>query len=154
MAATVALSEFFCLSSALFRWCGVSEITIHSLRSNWPGARREGGSVSAAILDRLSNEAPGQFQRNPEGGLSFGRRRCCSLLTDPLRDRLWCPCGSTSRLASAQNPVPRMYSYFGDTTLARRNLSRIDAVADGERGRLDRCRRRPADAPAAIAFGH
>src|SRR2546425_2367681 len=72
MAATVALSEFFCLSSALFRWCGVSEITIHSLRSNWPGARREGGSVSPAILDRLSNEAPGQFQRNPKGGCLLG----------------------------------------------------------------------------------
>src|SRR5437660_11927946 len=69
-------------------WCGVSEITIHSLRSNWPGARREGGSVSAVILDRLSNEAPGQFQRNPKGGMSFGRRCCCSLLTDPLRDML------------------------------------------------------------------
>src|SRR5207245_3048235 len=55
----------------------------------------------------------------PEGGLSFGRRRRCSLLTDPLRDMLWCPCGRTSRLASAQNPLPRMYSYFGDTTLAR-----------------------------------
>src|SRR5207245_8791795 len=95
---------------------------IHSLRSNWPGARREGGSVSAAILDRLSNEASGQFQRNPKGGMSFGRRRCCSLLTDPLRDRLWWPCGSTSRLASAQNPLPRMYSYFGDTTLAPRPI--------------------------------
>src|SRR6059036_1162266 len=103
------------LSAAIY--CGVSEITIHSLRSNWPGPRREGVSVSAAILDRLSNEAPGQFQRNPEGGLSFGRRRCCSLLTDPRRDMLGCPCGSTSRLASAQNPLPRMYSYFGDTTL-------------------------------------
>src|SRR5256885_14483819 len=90
---------------------------MRSLRSNWRGARREGGSVSAAILDRLSNEAPGPFQRNPKGGMSFGRRRCCSLLTDPLRDMLWCPCGSTSRLASAQNPLPRMYSYFGDTTL-------------------------------------
>src|SRR5205809_1546109 len=99
--------------------CGVSEIAIHSLRSNWPGARREGGSASPAILDRLSNEAPGQFQRNPEGGPSFGRRRCCSLLTVPLRDMLWCPCGSTSRLAYAQNPLPRMYSYFGDTTPAR-----------------------------------
>src|SRR5439155_15580460 len=98
--------------------CGVSEITIHSLRSNWPGARREGGSVSTAILGRLSNEAPGQFQRNPKGGLAFGRRCCCSLLTDPLRDMLWCPCGSTSRLASAQNPLSRMYGYFGDTTLA------------------------------------
>src|SRR5438552_6513780 len=108
---TVSLSE-------TPHWCGVSEIIIHSLRSNWPGARREGGSVSAAILDRLSNEAPGQFQRNPKGGISFGRRRCCSLLTDPLRDMLWCPCGSTSRLASAQNPLPRMYSYFGDTTRA------------------------------------
>src|SRR5437773_5093515 len=93
---------------------------MHSLRSNWPGARREGGSVSAAILDRLSNEAPGQFQRNPKGGISFGRRRCCSLLTDPLRDMLWCPCGSTSRLAAAQNPLPRMYRYFGDTTLELR----------------------------------
>src|SRR5438477_6422860 len=85
-----------------------------SLRSNWPGARREGGGVSPAILDRLSNEAPGQFQRNPKGGMSFGRRRCCSL-----------PYKSTSgyarrsRLASAQNPLPRMYSYFGDTALVQ-----------------------------------
>src|SRR5437016_10382551 len=107
--------------------CGVSEITIHSWRSNWPGARREGGSVSAAILDRLSNEAPGQFQRNPKGGMSFGRRRCCSLLTDPLRDMLRCPCGSTSRLASAQNPLPRMYSYFGDTTLAANSVQGADS---------------------------
>src|SRR6266487_6151262 len=89
---------------------------MHSLRPNWPGARREGGSVSAVILDRLSNEAPGQFQRNLEGGMSFVRRRRCSLPTDPLRDMLRCPCGSTSRLASAKNPLPRMYSYFGDTT--------------------------------------
>jgi len=57
--------------------------------------------------------------------MSFGRRRCCSLLTDPLRDMLWCPCGSTSRLASAQNPLPRMYSYFGDTTLALAQMSRV-----------------------------
>src|SRR5207248_9360924 len=41
-----------------------------------------------AILDRLSNEAPGQFQRNPECGMSFERRRRCSLLTEPLRDML------------------------------------------------------------------
>src|SRR6266700_1162455 len=27
-----------------------------------------------------------------------------------------------SRLASAQNPLPRIYSYFGDTTLPRTNL--------------------------------
>src|SRR5205814_6450793 len=109
--------------------CGVSEITIHSLRSNWPGARREGGSVSPAILDRLSNEAPGQFQRNPEGGMSFGRRRRCSLLTDPQRDMLWCPCGSTSRLASAQNPLPRMYSYFGDTTQATDGDDRLTTLS-------------------------
>src|SRR5438876_9140665 len=128
------------LSAAIY--CGVSEITIHSLRSNWPGARREGGSVSAAILDRLSNEAPGPFQRNPKGGMSFGRRRCCSLLTDPLRDMLWCPCGSTSRLASGQNPLPRMYSYFGDTTLdgklkiraaARRRCAREPCALDQAR---------------------
>src|SRR5439155_18468221 len=54
----------------------------------WPVARREGGSVSAAILDRPSNEATGQIGRNPQGGMSFGRRRCCLLLTDPLRDML------------------------------------------------------------------
>src|SRR5437016_7248281 len=52
--------------------CGVSEIAIHSLRSNWPGARREGGSVSAVILDRLSNEAPGQFQSNPKATCLLG----------------------------------------------------------------------------------
>src|SRR5207237_7468354 len=40
-------------------------------RSNWPGARREGGSVSAAILDRLSNEAPANF--------SATRRAACLL---------------------------------------------------------------------------
>ena len=96
--------------------CGVSEITIHSLRSNWHGARREGGSVSPAILDRLSNEAPGQFQRNPQGGLSFGRMRCCSLLTDPLRDmlvaRAWPPpkihcreCIVISEIPHSQHPM-------------------------------------------------
>src|SRR5205814_1124602 len=94
-------------------WCLRNNYTFVALKLAWGEAR---GSVSAAILDRLSNEAPGQFQRNPEGGMSFGRRRCCSLLTDPLRDMLWCPCGSTSRLASAQNPLPRMYSDVGETT--------------------------------------
>ena len=53
------------------------------MRPIWPVARRERGSVSAAILDRPSNEAPGQFQRNPSGGSSFSLRRRCSLLTDP-----------------------------------------------------------------------
>src|SRR5438445_6512583 len=77
-------------------WCLRNSYTFVALKLAW--ARREGGSVSPAIRDRLSNEAPGQFQRNPRGGMSFGRRRCCSLLTDPLRDMLWCPCGSTSRL--------------------------------------------------------
>src|SRR5436309_16055783 len=93
-------------------WCLRNNYTFVALKLAWGEA-----SVSPAILDRLSNETPGQFQRNPKGGLSFGRRRCCSRLTDPLRDMLWCPCGSTSRLASAQNPLPRMYSYFGDTTV-------------------------------------
>src|SRR5256885_7423015 len=46
-----------------------------------------------------------------------------SLLTDPLRDMLWCPCGSTSRLASGPNPLPRIYRYFGDTTLAGDKLT-------------------------------
>src|SRR5688572_24012279 len=45
-------------------------------------------SVSAAILDRPRNEATGQIRRNPKGGTSFGRRRCCALLTDPLWDML------------------------------------------------------------------
>src|SRR2546425_5246968 len=93
---------------------GVSEIAIHSLRSNWPGARREGGSVSPAILDRRSNEAPGQFQRNPKGGMSF------ALLLAPYRSTAGY--ARRSRLASAQNPLPRMYSYFGDTTLGLRQL--------------------------------
>src|SRR5438874_13694575 len=71
--------------------CGVSEITIHSLRSNWPGARREGGSVSAAILDRLSNEAPGQFQRNPEGGMACSSQGLNSelRLNEAKENRRW-----------------------------------------------------------------
>ena len=72
--------------------------------------------------------SPRPIQRNPKGGMSFGRRRCCSLLTDPLRDMLWCPCGSTSRLASAQNPLPRMHSCLGDSTLAvGKTLKRVEA---------------------------
>src|SRR5437667_8588269 len=61
--------------------------------------------------------------------MSFGRRRCCSLLTDPLRDMLWCPCGSTSRLASAQNPLRRMYSYLGDTTLETDGDDRLTTLS-------------------------
>ena len=34
------------------------------------------------------------------------------------------------------------------------SLSRNDAVEDGERGRLDRSRRRPADELAALALAH
>src|SRR2546422_10103293 len=64
-------------------WCLRNSYTFVALKLAW--ARREGGSVSPAILDRRSNEAPGQFQRNPKGGRSFVRRRCYSLLTDPLR---------------------------------------------------------------------
>src|SRR5438876_12119167 len=77
-------------------WCLRNSYTFVALKLAW--ARREGGSVSPAILDRRSNEAPGQFQRNPEGGLSFGRRRCCSLLT-----RSTAGYARRSRLASAQN---------------------------------------------------
>src|SRR6266702_7782470 len=52
------------------------------------GLRCSVGRVSLGDTLPPSRLAPGQFQRNPEGGLSFGRRRCCSLLTDPLRDML------------------------------------------------------------------
>src|SRR5207249_7134352 len=64
---------------------------MHSLRSNWPGARREGGSVSAAILDRLSNEAPGQFQRNPEGGMACSSQGLNSelRLNEAKENRRW-----------------------------------------------------------------
>src|SRR5438876_5642961 len=68
--------------------CGVSEITIHSLRSNWPGARREGGSVSAAILDRLSKRSLRPISAQPEGRHVFWAE---ALLLAPHR--------STSRYA-------------------------------------------------------
>src|SRR6059036_2183228 len=82
------------LSAAIY--CGVPEITIHSLRSNWPGARREGGSVSAAILDRPSNEAPGQFQRNPEAA--------CLLDGGVVARSLQIHCGICSSLAPSLRP--------------------------------------------------
>jgi len=34
-------------------------------------------------LRLMSNNATGQTRLNPRGGMSFERRRCCSLLTDP-----------------------------------------------------------------------
>src|SRR6266516_2053852 len=64
-------------------WCGVSEITIDSLRSNGPGARREGGSVSPAILDRLSNEAQANFSATHTSGVSAALPP--EKATDPIR---------------------------------------------------------------------
>src|SRR5207245_50294 len=43
-----------------------------------------------------------------------------------------------SRLASAQNPLPRMYSYFGDTTLAFA-LASSTVSESARRGARQRC---------------
>src|SRR5438132_7426765 len=67
-------------------WCLRNSYTFVALKLAW--ARREGGSASPAILERGSNEAPGQFPSNPERGMSFVRTRFCSLLTHLLRNTL------------------------------------------------------------------
>src|SRR5687768_12896426 len=50
-----------------------------------PGTRRERGSVSAAILDRASNEAPGQNSLGPKGCGAFGFWLRFSSVTEPWR---------------------------------------------------------------------
>src|SRR5437016_8952126 len=97
-------------------WCLRNSYTFVALKLAWGEAR--GRECIRSDTRPTEQRSPRPISEQPEGDMSLGRRRRCSLLTDSLRDMLWCPCGSTSRLASAQNPWPRMYSYFGDTTLA------------------------------------
>jgi len=106
-------------------WCPSNGWTFVAPKTAWDedlgelGRAARGGSVSLAILDRRSNEAPGRFRRNPLGGRSFATRRRCSLLTDlcgyARRSR-----GSTELaevLVWRQNSWPRMSIHLRDTTL-------------------------------------
>src|SRR2546422_7260661 len=85
---------------------------MHSLRSNWPGERREGGSVSPGDTRPTEQRSPRPISAQPEGRHVFWAE---ALLLAPHRSTAGY--ARRSRLASAQNPLPRMYSYFGDTTL-------------------------------------
>jgi len=115
-------------------WCPSKGWTFVVPKTAWDEAR--GGSVSLAILDRRSNEAPGRFRRNPLGGRSFATRRRCSLLTDlsgyARRSR-----GSTELaevLVWRQNSWPRMSTHLRDTTLARRRLRPMKHAVQRNRG--------------------
>src|SRR5439155_721784 len=64
------------------------ELPPGGLRRIWPVAALLVGHRSTSGYAPSSRLAPGQFRRNAKGGMSFGRRLRCSLLTDPLRDML------------------------------------------------------------------
>src|SRR5437773_2354236 len=67
-------------------WCLRNSYTFVALKLAWGEARRR--ECIRSDTRPTEQRSPSQSQRNPEGGTSFGRRRCCSLLTDPLRDML------------------------------------------------------------------
>ena len=64
----------------------------------------------------------------------------------------WCLASCVSLRRSSKIEMRRLPDPINLTAQLR--LSRKHATADGERGRLDRCRRRPADARAAITLAH
>src|SRR6266516_4639763 len=75
-------------------------------------ARREEGASPASGAVTEEQRSPRPISAQPEGRHVFWAK---ALLLAPYRSAVGY--ARRSRLASAQNPLPRMYSYFGDTTL-------------------------------------
>src|SRR5438552_13048270 len=60
------------------RYCSDRGIGYSLLRRYWLVARREEGSIAAALCDPTSNEATSQKRRNPPGQSRFALGLCCS----------------------------------------------------------------------------
>src|SRR3989441_3243839 len=103
------LLSFFCAVSLV--WCLRNNYTFVALKLAWGEARRRKCIPSDTRPTEQRNPRP--ISAQPEGRPVFWAE---ALLLAPHRSTSGY--ARRSRLASAQNPLPRMYSYFGDTTLA------------------------------------
>src|SRR6266704_1988788 len=93
-------------------WCLRNNYTFVALKLAWGEAR--GRECIPSDTRPTEQRSPRPISAQPEGRHVFWAE---ALLLAPYRSTSGY--ARRSRLASAQNPLPRMYSYFGDTTLAR-----------------------------------
>src|SRR5439155_8242518 len=91
--------------------------------------RREGGSVSPSDTRPTEQRSPRPISAQPEGRHVLWAE---ALLLAPYRSTAGY--ARRSRLASAQNPLPRMYSYFGDTTLGTTSSGGVHKFAGSQDG--------------------
>src|SRR6185503_20092800 len=91
-------------------WCLRNNYTFVALKLTWGEARRR--ECIPSDTRPTEQRSPRPISAQPEGRHVFCAE---ALLLAPHRSTLGY--ARHSRLASAQNPLPRMYSYFGDTTL-------------------------------------
>src|SRR5438876_10316883 len=93
-------------------WCLRNTYTFVALKLAWGEAR--GRECIPSDTRPTEQRSPGPISAQPAGRHVFWSE---ALLLAPHRSTSGY--ARRSRLASAQNPLPRMYSYFGDTTLKR-----------------------------------
>ena len=93
-------------------WCLRNSYTFVALKLAWGEAR--GRECIPGDTRPTEQRSPRPISAQPEGRHVFCAE---ALLLAPYRSTAGY--ARRSRLASAQNPLPRMYSYFGDTTLER-----------------------------------
>src|SRR5438034_692803 len=91
-------------------WCLRNNYTFVALKLAWGEARRR--ECIPSDTRPTEQRSPRPISAQPGGRHVFWAE---ALLLAPHRSTLGY--AHRSRLASAQNPLPRMYSYFGDTTL-------------------------------------
>src|SRR2546427_950702 len=91
-------------------WCLRNTYTFVALKLAWGEAR--GRECIPSDTRPTEQRSPRPISAQPGGQHVFWAE---ALLLAPHRSTLGY--AHRSRLASAQNPLPRMYSYFGDTTL-------------------------------------
>src|SRR2546427_3891060 len=90
-------------------WCLRNNYTFVALKLAWGEAR--GRECIRSDTRPTEQRSPRPISAQPEGRHVFWAE---ALLLAPHRSTSGY--ARRSRLASAQNPLPRMYSYFGDTT--------------------------------------
>src|SRR5437660_11588604 len=91
-------------------WCLRNNYTFVALKLAWGEAR--GRKCIPSDTRPTEQQSPRPISAQPGGRHVFWAE---ALLLAPHRSASGY--ARRSRLASAQNPLPRMYSYFGDTTL-------------------------------------
>src|SRR5881628_253902 len=91
-------------------WCLRNNYTFVVLKLAWGEAR--GRECIPSDTRPTEQRSPRPISAQPEGRHVFWAE---ALLLAPYRSAVGY--ARRSRLDSAQNPLPRMYSYFGDTTL-------------------------------------